>query len=87
MLAVNDQFPTMEDARKAMHRHVLDEGESYKVYLQIQTPSFFAQKKALLLLFLFLILIVQPIIIRISSHLLCGSLKTINEPLLSIIEP
>jgi hypothetical protein len=32
MLAVSDQFPTMEDARKAMHRHVLDEGESYKVY-------------------------------------------------------
>ena len=32
MLAVSDQFPTMEDARKAMHRHVLDKGESYKVY-------------------------------------------------------
>lgn len=32
MLTVSDQFPAMEDARRAINRHVLDEGESYKVY-------------------------------------------------------
>jgi hypothetical protein len=32
MLSINDLFPTMEEARGAINRHVLDEGESYKVY-------------------------------------------------------
>ena len=32
MLAINDSFLTIEEARDAINRHVLDEGESYKVY-------------------------------------------------------
>jgi hypothetical protein len=32
MLSINDLFPTIEEARDAINRHVLDEGESYKVY-------------------------------------------------------
>jgi hypothetical protein len=32
MLAVNDLFSSIEDARDAINRHVLDEGESYRVY-------------------------------------------------------
>ena len=31
MLAINDLFPTIKDARDAINRHVLDEGESYRV--------------------------------------------------------
>ena len=32
MLAINDLFPAIEKAQDAINRHVLDEGESYKVY-------------------------------------------------------
>jgi hypothetical protein len=32
MVSINDLFPTMEQARDAINRYVLDEGESYKVY-------------------------------------------------------
>ena len=45
------------------------------------------RRKALLLLSLLLILVILPTTIRISSHLLYSSLKTITEPLLSMIEP
>ena len=32
MVLINDLFPMIEQARDAINRHVLDEGESYKVY-------------------------------------------------------
>ena len=32
MLAINDLFSTIKEARDAINRHVLDEGEFYKVY-------------------------------------------------------
>jgi hypothetical protein len=32
MLVINDLFSTIKEARDAINRHVLDEGESYKVY-------------------------------------------------------
>ena len=32
MVSINDLFPTIEEARDTINRHVLDEGESYKVY-------------------------------------------------------
>jgi hypothetical protein len=32
MLVVNDLFSSIKDARDAINRHVLDKGESYRVY-------------------------------------------------------
>jgi hypothetical protein len=32
MLAVNDLFSSIKEARDAINRHVLDKGESYRVY-------------------------------------------------------
>ena len=32
MVTLNDVFSTMEEAKEAINRHILDEGESYKVY-------------------------------------------------------
>jgi hypothetical protein len=32
MVAFKDTFLTIQEAREAINRHVLDEGESYKVY-------------------------------------------------------
>jgi hypothetical protein len=32
MLSINNLFSTIKEARKAINRYVLDEGESYKVY-------------------------------------------------------
>ena len=37
MLTITDQFPTMEDARPAIHRHVMDEGGFYKVYRSVRS--------------------------------------------------
>jgi len=32
MVALNDTFATIAEAREAINRHVLDDGESYRVY-------------------------------------------------------
>ena len=32
MVALNDTFATIAEAREAINRHVLNDGESYKVY-------------------------------------------------------
>ena len=32
MVALKDTFPTIQEARNAINCHVLDKGESYKVY-------------------------------------------------------
>ena len=37
MIALADVFPTMQEAKDSINRHVLDEGESYKVYKSDKT--------------------------------------------------
>jgi hypothetical protein len=37
MIAVADVFPTMQEAKDSINHHVLDEGESYKVYKSNKT--------------------------------------------------
>jgi hypothetical protein len=32
MIAVNDTFPMMQEAKDAINHHILNEEESYKVY-------------------------------------------------------
>jgi hypothetical protein len=46
MLSINDLFLTIEEARDAINRHVLDEGESYKVYKSDSCRHIIICKKA-----------------------------------------
>jgi hypothetical protein len=101
MIAANDLFSTMEEARKAINRHVLLEGESYKVYksdrrrhivvckdstCKFRIRASFPKKKALPSLFLSTILVAQLFTTKISSPLPYSSSRAITALLSLTIE-
>jgi hypothetical protein len=46
MLSINDLFLTIKEARDIINRHVLDKGESYKVYKSNSCRHIIICKKA-----------------------------------------
>jgi hypothetical protein len=99
MLAVNDLFSSIEKARDAINRHVLDEGQSYRMYksdcrryiiickdpvCKFRIRASLRKKKGVV------ITILIPYSCSPASHynpLLCGSSNTIIKPLLSTTQP